>query len=82
MKGASDPIRNGIFLEKDLQKAAELIVDWLKARGYLFACLVIKDGLSHKQCLQLIPPNSGRLKRHAEISSFTSMREIRRFCEV
>jgi outer membrane protein insertion porin family len=39
-EGASDPIRNGIFLEKDLQKAAELIVDWLKARGYLFARLV------------------------------------------
>lgn len=37
---ASVLVQHGYYYEKDVQKAAELVIDWLKSRGYLGAKLV------------------------------------------
>ncbi|MCM2276747.1 MAG: BamA/TamA family outer membrane protein [Oligoflexia bacterium] len=37
---ASPLLSHGYFVEKDLQKAAELVVEWMKSKGYLSAKLV------------------------------------------
>lgn len=39
-KNASPIIQTGYYSEKDVEKAAELIIDWMKASGYLSAKLV------------------------------------------
>jgi outer membrane protein insertion porin family len=37
---ASDIVNHGYYVEKDVQKAAELLLDWVKSQGYLSAKLL------------------------------------------
>jgi outer membrane protein insertion porin family len=37
---ASGLVQNKVYVEKDVQKAAEILVDWMKERGYLSARVV------------------------------------------
>ena len=37
---ASDVVNHGYYVEKDVQKAAELLLDWIKSQGYLSAKLL------------------------------------------
>jgi outer membrane protein insertion porin family len=39
-KTASDVVSHGYYVEKDVQKAAQLLLDWIKSKGYLSAKLL------------------------------------------
>jgi outer membrane protein insertion porin family len=39
-KVASDVVSHGYYVEKDVQKAAQAVIDWIKSKGYLSAKLL------------------------------------------
>jgi outer membrane protein assembly complex protein YaeT len=42
---ASSLIQHGYYVEKDIQKAAELLVEWMKEKGYLSARLITTNSV-------------------------------------
>jgi outer membrane protein insertion porin family len=56
-KRASEVVSHGYYVEKDVQKAAEALVDWMKSKGYLSAKLLT---ISHEYPLKPLKTDTGR----------------------
>jgi outer membrane protein insertion porin family len=56
-KNASDVVSHGYYVEKDVQKGAQQLLDWIKSKGYLSAKLLT---INHDYPLKPLKTDSGR----------------------